>query len=394
MARVVHLYSDRKWTGPAEPVVNLCRELGSQFSVTLIHETHKKKRVRIASEIAERGVSGATPLYLRKHPTLIHVAIDVWRLVSYIKRQGIQLVHVHRLEDHIVGGPAGWVTATPVLRTLYSEAANLNLREKLMLTRFTDGVIVPNETSKASILRQLESFRVRIWVVPPEIDTVRFNPERVSRESARTKLGISPDEYVLGIASRIRSSRKVGAAVEAFGIAQKKLAHLRLVIIGWGKRSNIEKCIREPVKRFGMEDRVLHLGYLEGESYVEALAAIDAGIYLTPGSDKSCRTILEFMAMGKPLIVGRQGILSGLVENAENGIEVECDAEKIAEAIVHLVSAPFLPEKMGETSLARVKERFSLTLQAPAISKIYKVFLSAALFVELVLPLDQARFIL
>lgn len=65
MARVLHLYSDRKWTGAAEPVVNLCRELGSQFSVTLIHETHKKKPVLIARMAAERGVSVAAPLYLR-----------------------------------------------------------------------------------------------------------------------------------------------------------------------------------------------------------------------------------------------------------------------------------------------------------------------------------------
>jgi glycosyltransferase involved in cell wall biosynthesis len=119
-----------------------------------------------------------------------------------------------------------------------------------------------------------------------------------------------------------------------------------------------------------------------------------AGMSLAPGSDQSCRTVLEFMAMGKPLIVGKQGILSGLVEDTENGIEVERDAEKIAEAIVHLVSDPFLSEKMGETSLARVKERFSLTLQAAAISKIYKLFLSVSLFVQSVLPPDQAWSIL
>jgi glycosyltransferase involved in cell wall biosynthesis len=82
-----------------------------------------------------------------------------------------------------------------------------------------------------------------------------------------------------------------------------------------------------------MEDRVRHLGYLQGEKYVEALAAVDAGGYLTSGTDKSCRTILEFMAMGKPLIVGRQRILSGLVEEADNGLEAEADSQKVAEAI-------------------------------------------------------------
>jgi len=339
---------------------------------------------------AERGVSLAAPLYLRKHHKLIQVVTDFWRLVSYIKKQGIQLVHVHRLGDHIVGGPAGRSTATPVLRTFYSEASNLNLREKLLLGRFTDGLIVPNATARENILNQLKNFPARIWVVPPGIDTACFDPEKVSRDSARKNLGIGPDEYVLGIVSRIRGERKVDIAMEAFGIAQKKLAHLRLLIIGGGKRRNIEKCILEPMKRFGMEGRVLRVGRLEEGSYVKALAAIDAGIYLVPGSDKSCRTVLEFMAMGKPLIVGKQGILSGLVENPENGFAVECETEKIAEAIVHLASDPSLSEKMGERGLARVRERFSLNLQAAAIAKIYKHFLSAALFVQSVLPLNQA----
>ena len=393
MLRVLHLYSDRKWTGPAEPVVNLCSELRRQFSITLIHETHQRKPVSIARMAAERRVPVAAPLYLRKHHKLIHVVIDVQRLVSYIKKQGIQLVHVHRLGDHIVAGLAARRTATPILRTLYSESPNLNLRQKLMLTRFTDGLIVPTAKAGSNLLSHLQPFRARIWVVPPGIDTARFDPERVSRESARRNLGIGPGEYVLGIASRIRSERKVGVAVEAFGIAQKKLTHLRLVVVGRGKSSNIEKCILEPVKRFRMENQVLHLDYLEGESYVEALAAIDAGIYLAPGSDQSCRTVLEFMAMGKPLIVGKQGILSGLVEDGENGLEAECNAEKTAEAIVRLASNSSLSEKMGERSLARVRERFSLNLQAAAISQIYKLFLSIDLFIESVLPLDQICFI-
>lgn len=393
MARVLHLYSDRKWTGPAEPVVNLCAALGSQFEIILVHETSRRRPVTITPMATQRGVAVETPLYLRKHRNLTTIAADIMRLVPYIKNRRFQLLHVHRLADHIVGGLAGRVAGIPVLRTHYSQKPPSLLIEKLAIAYFTDGLIVPNEEAKANVLDQISQLRGNIWVVPPGVDTARFDPQRVSREFVRQKLGIGPDEWVLGIASRIRSNRKVDAAVEAFGIAHKKLPHLRLVIVGLGKKSNIEKCILEPARRFGLEDRMLHLGYLDGESYVEALAATDAGIYLAPGSDESCRTVLEFMAMGKPLIVSSQGILSGLVENVENGIEVECDAEKIAEAVAHLASDPSLSEKMGERGLARARERFSLNLQAAAISKIYKLFLSAALFVESILPLDQACFI-
>jgi len=91
---------------------------------------------------------------------------------------------------------------------------------------------VPNSSARANILDQLKTLRATIWVVPPGIDTTRFAPERLSGESARSKLGIGRDESVIGLVSLIRS-----AAVEAFGIAQKKLAHLRLVIVGWGKKA-------------------------------------------------------------------------------------------------------------------------------------------------------------
>ena len=389
MLQVLHLYSDRKWTGPTEPVVNLCRELGSQFNVTLIHETNNRKPVLIARMATERGVAVAAPLHLRKHHGLVRAVIDVRRLVSYIKNQEVQLVHVHRLGDHIVGGPASRATGTPVLRTLYSEAPRLGLREKLMLTRFTDGLIVPNARAKANILNQINTLKARIWVVPPGIDTARFDPERVSRESARRNFGIGPEEYVLGIVSRIRSERKVGAAVEAFGIAQKKLAHLRLLIIGGGKQRNIEKNILEPVNRFRMENLVRYLNRCEGDAYVEALAAMDAGIYLAPGSDKTCRTILEFMAMGKPLIVGNQGVLSGLVEDNKNGLIVGSEPEKTARAIARLASNRLLSERMGQLSLARIRERFSLSKQTEAIAKIYRSFLSLVALAQIGLEMAE-----
>jgi glycosyltransferase involved in cell wall biosynthesis len=256
MARVSHLYSDRRWTGPAELVVNLCAALGPRFEIILVHETKKRRPVTIAPMATQRGVAVETPLYLRKHFNFAKMPTDIMRLVPYIKNRGFQFLHARRLADHIVGGLAGRVAGIPVLRTLYSQKPPSPLIEKLAIAYFTDGLIVPNEEAKANVLNQISKLRGKIWVVPPGVDTAHFNPQRVSRDNVRQKLGIAPGQYVLGIASRIRSDR-VWVAVEAFGIAQKKLPHLRLVIIGWGKRSNIEKYILEPVKRSRMENRVL-----------------------------------------------------------------------------------------------------------------------------------------
>jgi glycosyltransferase involved in cell wall biosynthesis len=374
--KVLHLYSDWAWDGPAEIVVNLCSALCSQWQVLLIHDNSTEDGDRVTGAIRERapakGVAVEAPFPLPKHYDFKRMLTSGLRLASYIKNSGIRLVHTHRLADHSIAAVARCGSRVPIVRNVYYEHRPAKVRERFLLQRFAEAIIVPSDRTKANFCDWLPGIENKLWVVPPGVDTERFNPTRIDRASAREKFGLRDHDYVVGLIARIRPTRKIKVVIEALALALKEIPRLRLLVLGDGKPRNIRRTLFEPTRRHRMTGQVTHLGYLNGDDYVQALAAMDVGVFLEPGSDKSGRTVREYMAMGLPVIGCENGILSGLVSHEENGLVVEADAKEVAKAIITLAREPDLAKQMGKRSFERIGARFSVAHQARATLAVYE----------------------
>lgn len=384
MEKVLHLYSDWAWDGPAEIVVNLCSALCSQWQVLLIHDNSTEDGDRVTGAIRERapakGVAVEAPFPLPKHYDFKRMLTSGLRLASYIKNSGIRLVHTHRLADHSIAAVARCGSRVPIVRNVYYEHRPAKVRERFLLQCFAEAIIVPSDRTKANFCDWRPGIENKLWVVPPGVDTERFNPTRIDRASAREKFGLRDDDYVVGLIARIRPTRKIKVVIEALALALKEIPRLRLLVLGDGKPRNIRRTLFEPTRRHRMTGQVAHLGYLNGDDYVQALAAMDVGVFLEPGSDKSGRTVREYMAMGLPVIGCENGILSGLVSHEENGLMVKADAKEVAKAIIALAREPDLAKQMGKRSCERIGARFSVAHQARATLAVYEdVFRKIAL---------------
>jgi len=113
-------------------------------------------------------------------------------------------------------------------------------------------------------------------------------------------------------------------------------------------------------------------GYLAGDDYVGALAALDLKLFLVPGSDGSCRAVREALSMGVPVIAARRGMLPELVQHDETGLVIEDDPETLASAILSLLSAPERRRGMGAQARRVAEERFSFRRYAESIAEIYR----------------------
>jgi glycosyltransferase involved in cell wall biosynthesis len=79
------------------------------------------------------------------------------------------------------------------------------------------------------------------------------------------------------------------------------------------------------------------------------------------------------MAMGKPVIAGRSGLLPELVEDGRCGLVTDdSEADKLAEAIMRLARNRSLREKLGRAAAAKAKEKFDIERQAEAIADLYR----------------------
>jgi glycosyltransferase involved in cell wall biosynthesis len=370
---MLHIFSNWKWTGPAEHALNTavyCRKKGygvvfACASPPVPVEDSLMQRARDAGLTVEDG------LYLNKHFHPWQNARDIIRLRACIHKNGFQLIHTHLSNDHLLIAAARALggKCVPVIRTVYD---GLELpptpRNRYVINHATDSLITVSQASKLSISRDFALPQQRIWTICPGVDSNYFNPQ-IDGRAARERYGIAGDDPVVGIVARVQRHRRFEVLLEALSRVIREIPRLKALLIGRG--THIEEVAIKPVRELGLANNVILTGYhLDG--YRELLAALDAKIFLVPGSDGSCRAVREAMAMGKPVIAANRGMLPELVEDGVSGMVVNDTPENLARAIIRMVNDPPLRRNMGEAARQRICREYSLAVQLEKLEAVYR----------------------
>lgn len=376
--RILHAFSNWKWTGPAEPAVALAARLARHHQVTLAcgHCPYDDLENRVLAEARARGLDVLTELRLRKHFDPLTGVRDLARLTRWIRDQRPAVIHTHLLNDHLLAGAAGRRSGVgpAIVRTVYGgRDLARRIRSALAFRRLTDGVVAASAAAMDVVRERTALPAERRFVVPGAVDVERFAADRLSplRRQAREELGLKPMQVAAGIVARIQRHRRFELLLEAFGKACREQPELRLVIIGRGTHE--DELVRQPVARLGLEGKVLLAGYREAERYEQVLAALDLGLFLVPGSDGSCRAARELVACGLPLLVTERPPLDEIVRDGETGHVLREDAEEFARALVRLAGDDERRQAMGRAARRLAEQEFSQERQAERILEIYRV---------------------
>jgi len=179
---------------------------------------------------------------------------------------------------------------------------------------------------------------------------------------------------VVGIVARMQTHRHYEDFFEAIRMLAARRPNVHVIVVGRGTRQ--EQVGREPVRRLGLEDRVHFPGYLEGENYVGMLKAFDVKVYLTPGSDGTCRAVRECMAMRKPAVVANRGMLREIVNHDLDGIVCDGSGEALFRALDRLAGDRRLAHVMGMAARETAVTHYSLEAQAAAVKAVYERILA------------------
>lgn len=373
---LLHLFSNWKWTGPAEHALNLCHTLKKRgHRVVFACGMPPERDIDGVKKRAEALGLELLDLRLRKHLNLIDNSSDVWTVSRYIREEKPDIVHTHMTNDNLVAGLSALMarSSVPVVRTSYEgQGLQTTPRNRLLLSWLTSGLVVVSEMAGETDIRNFGLSRDRVWKIEVGVDTNRFSPRRTEPRT-RASLGIGPGDVVVGVVARVQWHRRFDVFLEAFRRASKQMPNLRAMIVGRG--TNIVPVAVEPARKMGLNGKVVFPGYKQGSEYVEALAAMDMKVFLVPGTDGSCRAVREAMAMGLPVIAARRGMLPEIVEHGNNGFVIDDTPEKLSQSIIKLATDAPLRQRMGEVSRQIALERFSLAKEAHEIEAVYKALL-------------------
>ncbi|MEJ5375657.1 MAG: glycosyltransferase family 4 protein [bacterium] len=375
--KVLHLFSDWKWTGPAEPVVNLCSELKT-MGIEILLACRKPPLdypVSVEGKAKERKLNVTTRFHLNRYLDPLETLQDFCFLPSFLKRESFDIIHSHLSHDHVLGAWASRRCGIPIVRTNHkARPLHPSLWNKWLLGKGTQGLV---EFSKKAMEENVRNFALdpkNCLLVEGAVDLKRFDPGLVSKD-IRAALGVGPQEVLVGIVARMQRHRRFHLLLDAMVILTQKNLPVKLLVLGRG--THIREVAMEPARRMGLENRVLFPGY-RGEDYVDYLAAIDLKVFLVPGSDGTCRAIREAMAMGKPIVSTRRGMLEELVEDGVTGILVEEEPQSLAAAMEKMILAPELRKSMGDAARNRALRDFSITEQAVKVAEFYRKISASA----------------
>lgn len=375
--RVLHLFANYRWTGPAEPALNLAlalRDLGLSvdFACSPFQPPGGNKLVETARD---RGLEPIDALRLSKHAHPLKNWLDKRALAALLDANRYDLIHCHLDNDHRIAlGPAR-KRGIPVVRSSYHGEGFTVPRRHAPLLKATQFIVEP---SQRALDHDCTIYRMpldRMRVVPNAIDLERFNPTR-SLPDGRKRLNIPADAFLIGIVARMQTHRRYEDFWDAIESVTRAHPNARVVVIGRG--TNQDRVGMQPVRERGLEGKVHFSGYLSGDDYDGMVRALDVKVYLVPGSDGTCRAVREAMALARPVVTSHRGMLHEIVDDGVTGFVTDGKPAALARRLGELAADRALARRMGQAGRAKAEREFALPVQAQRVLSVYEAVLRAA----------------
>ncbi len=369
--KILHVTSDWKWTGPAEPMLRLAlAQHKDGHDVALACPDPPREGRSLADEARTAGLTPA--LWLDRARGLRPLAdrCDVRRLRELLAAGGFEIVHAWHTRDHLLA-----LRAAGRLRRSGALSLVRSYRRADPITPYPWNRWLFGPGTDALLCVSPESARRNEWLRGGRalagafgaVDLARFSP-RPADAPVRAALGLGPGHRVVGIVARVQPHRRFDLLLAAAARLFESDPAARLLVVGRG--THRRELAEEPAARLGISDRVVFAGYRSAD-YAEVLRSIDVFTFLVPGSDGTCRALLEAQACGIPAVTTRRGALPEIVRDGETGLLCDEDPAALAEGWRRLLRDDALRARLGAEAARRSRERFAPERLACEVEALY-----------------------
>jgi glycosyltransferase involved in cell wall biosynthesis len=398
--KILHAISTSRWTGAAEPVFLLCRALqqrGHQvklaFSQRIRNRALSSRRLRLDQSdlyVTPPTVEQAPPLELKAEQMGLEVfpslqlkvylnLSDNWhdyRLLRRIFRDGdFDLVHCHLSHAFSLAALAhgGSRKASPLVFTHHSaKPFSADPFRGWMLRKCCDHVITHGVEVAEDYRRRFKLDDQRLSLLEGGIDLESYR-EIPDGGTFRRKWNLDAGCLVFAMVARMQSRRDHATLLRALARLGQHKQPFRCLLIGRGEH---REALEKQAESLDISDKVVFTGYLH-EDYHEALAAADVFVYTAPGSESSCRGIMEAMAVGRPVAGVRRAAVPLLIEPEKNGFLFDPgDDQALANCLKRYLDNPPLARSQGEAARLKAFRQFSIEHLAEQVEKIYASLLA------------------
>lgn len=356
--RILHVNTAKNWRGGEQQVVYLVEELQSRG--------HSNFVVCQPKSVLEKKVSSLKipvfPLLMRGEWDLI-AAIKLARI---IKKNNIQILHLHTAHAHTLGLFAA--KFNPACKVIVSRRVDFHIRSRFKYNRRgIDKIITVSERIR-QVLIEDKIKSDKIVAVHSGVDLERFNKIKTN-DYFYKEFDLDRNVPVVGIVAALAPHKDHHNFLYAAKMVKKNYPQAKFLIVGEGTLENELKVLTQ---RLGLEKEVVFTGFRKDS--LEIISTFDVFV-LSSCLEGMGSVLLEAMALAKPIVATRTGGIPEVVLNGVTGILVPPkNSGELADGIIQLLKDNILAKEMGIKGKERVED-FSKEKMVEKTEKIYKEIL-------------------
>ena len=299
----------------------------------------------------------------------------------------------------LITGIGGRITRVPSIHSIYSPIqpiishkivfsfSNKSL-SKMYLSQINKIIAVTENIQRSLIMAGVPQSKIEM--IPPGIDTNIYNPS-ISGDGVRKHFDIGSDQALLLYVGNLTKIKGIRVLIEALRIIVKQFPDVKLLMALNMPSSKYEEEdstglydterdfeIKEKIKSYGLNDNIVPLGIVKNMPQI--MAASD--VFITPflntvGVVDYPTSLLEAMAVEKPVIATRVGGIPEIIEHKENGMLVEPnDVDELVAAILYMLNNKEEAKDMGKEGAKIISEKFRSEIAVDELERIYEGVIS------------------
>ncbi len=286
-----------------------------------------------------------------------------------IEENNIDIVNTHSSKD-------SWLVL-PSARLAKNRPLTLRTRHlstpvgKNILSRFLYNVLphmlITTGTAIRDQLVNINGFDPeKIVSIPTGADITAFNPEE-KHNDIRSELNITPDTPLIGTLSVLRSWKGSDYFVRSIPLILEKFPEARFIIAGEGPyRAVLEKTISNT----NVKGRLYLLGHRE--DVADVLHSLDILVHPSYANEGVPQTILQALAMRKPVVASDLTPLKEIITNNETGLLSGIkDPASIAACVIKFLENRNLADKLAVKGRELVLKSYSYTGMLDRLESLY-----------------------
>lgn len=355
---ILQINSSKTWAGGETHIKDLIKGLSERN-----HDIFLAVRSQIAGNFADMAVN------LKILP--LKNSIDfysVWKLAKIIKKNKIDIIHVHNGKDYwlavfakYLAGRAKIVATRHILKPLGNSFLHKKMFAKI------DQFIAVSEQVKENLIKENNIDLEKIRVVHNGMGLSNYT--NIDSEYLFSELNIKKSDFVIGSVGTLCDRKNQKLLVD---LAKKiEIKNIKFVLIGedFTEKKEYKNELLNKIKKNNISNKLIMTGYRN--DIPELMDFFD--LLVVPSKAEAFGLVaIEAMAAGTPVIASKVDGLKEVIKNRSSGILIsDNNINEYKKEILSLYHNKKLRKKYSKNGIKRVENKFSLEKMIKSVEKIY-----------------------